>query len=91
MVAPRELNMQRKSAAESGSAPWSPALLIDLERYPILDLSGDTLRICMAAPGKPRPTDFFSKAGDGRSYTTWRLTKKYAARRGSGPKPPLST
>lgn len=42
----------------------------------IFDLSGDKLRICMAAPGKPRPTDFSSKAGDGCSYTTWRLVKK---------------
>jgi uncharacterized protein (TIGR03067 family) len=38
----------------------------------IFDLRGDTLRVCMAAPGKPRPADFSSKAGDGRSYTTWK-------------------
>lgn len=42
----------------------------------IVDLTGDTLRICMAAPGKPRPADFSSKPRDGRSYTTWRLAKK---------------
>ena len=41
----------------------------------IFELSGDTLSICMAAPGQPRPDSFSSKAGDGRSYTTWRLTK----------------
>jgi len=37
---------------------------------------GDTLRVCMAAPGKPRPKDFASAKGDGRSFTTWRLSKK---------------
>jgi uncharacterized protein (TIGR03067 family) len=41
----------------------------------IFDLSGETLRICMAPPGERRPADFSSKAGDGRSYTTWRLAK----------------
>jgi uncharacterized protein (TIGR03067 family) len=38
----------------------------------IFSLSGEDLAICMSAPGKPRPTDFGSKPGDGRSYTTWR-------------------
>ena len=38
----------------------------------IFNLSGDDLAICMSAPGKPRPADFGSKPGDGRSYTTWR-------------------
>lgn len=36
---------------------------------------GDVLDVCMAAPGKPRPADFSSSAGDGRSYTTWRFEK----------------
>src|SRR6266481_4798896 len=36
--------MQAKSSADSGSAPWSPSQLIDLERYPILDLRGETTR-----------------------------------------------
>jgi uncharacterized protein (TIGR03067 family) len=38
----------------------------------IFALRGDTLEICMGAPGKPRPADFRSESGDGRSYTTWR-------------------
>jgi uncharacterized protein (TIGR03067 family) len=38
----------------------------------IFTLDGDTLKICMAAPGKPRPSDLASKSGDGRSFTTWR-------------------
>src|SRR6266852_1970865 len=36
--------MQSKSDADNGSTPWSPSGLIDLERYPILDLSGETAR-----------------------------------------------
>ena len=38
----------------------------------IFELSGDSLRICMSAPGKPRPGEFESKPGDNRSYTAWR-------------------
>lgn len=41
----------------------------------IFELAGDTLKVCMAAPGKPRPRDFTSASGDGRSLTTWRVTK----------------
>jgi uncharacterized protein (TIGR03067 family) len=37
----------------------------------IYEISGNTLKICMAAPGKPRPSQFASTSGDGRSYTTW--------------------
>jgi uncharacterized protein (TIGR03067 family) len=39
----------------------------------IYELKNGTLQICMAAPGDPRPRDFASKKGDGRSFTTWRL------------------
>jgi uncharacterized protein (TIGR03067 family) len=42
----------------------------------IFELIGDSLKICMSAPGQPRPADFSSKPGDGRSYTTWRLVKR---------------
>jgi len=40
----------------------------------IAELSGDTLRVCMAPPNKPRPRDFASAKGDGRSLTIWRRT-----------------
>jgi uncharacterized protein (TIGR03067 family) len=39
----------------------------------IYDLSYGILRICVSAPGQPRPDVFVSKPGDGRSFTTWRL------------------
>jgi uncharacterized protein (TIGR03067 family) len=38
----------------------------------IYELSGDALRICVAAPGRTRPGEFSSAKGDGRSYTVWR-------------------
>ena len=41
----------------------------------IFELAGGLLKISMSAPGRPRPRDFSSKAGDGRTYTTWRLNK----------------
>jgi uncharacterized protein (TIGR03067 family) len=41
----------------------------------IFEMSGDTLRLCMAASEKTRPKDFSSKPGDGRTFTTWRRTK----------------
>jgi uncharacterized protein (TIGR03067 family) len=42
----------------------------------IFEVNGETLKICMSAPGQPRPDGFVSKSRDGRSYTTWRLVKK---------------
>jgi len=42
----------------------------------IFERKGATLKMCIAAPGQPRPTDFSSKPGDGRNYTSWRLNKK---------------
>ncbi len=38
----------------------------------IFDLQNDILRICMGAPGEPRPVEFVSMAGDRRSLTVWR-------------------
>lgn len=41
----------------------------------IFEVAGGILKVCMAAPGRPRPGDYSSKQGDGRSYTTWRPVK----------------
>ena len=38
----------------------------------IYELENGILKVCMAAPGGPRPTAFESVKGDGRSFTTWR-------------------
>jgi uncharacterized protein (TIGR03067 family) len=42
----------------------------------IFELTGKMLKICMAPPGRPRPGDFGSRPGDGRSFTTWRFASR---------------
>ena len=41
----------------------------------IYELDGDTFKSCFGAPGDPRPTDFTSKPGDGRTLTVWKKEK----------------
>jgi uncharacterized protein (TIGR03067 family) len=38
----------------------------------IYEFEGDILKFCVAPPGKPRPAEFASTRGDGRSFTTWK-------------------
>jgi uncharacterized protein (TIGR03067 family) len=38
----------------------------------ILGIDGDVLRVCMASAGAPRPAEFTSVKGDGRTLTEWR-------------------
>jgi uncharacterized protein (TIGR03067 family) len=38
----------------------------------IYEFEGELLKICIAAPGKPRPTQFQSDRGDSRTFTIWR-------------------
>ena len=40
----------------------------------IYALEGDVLTVCVSAPGKPRPTQFRSSKGNGRSLTVWKRT-----------------
>jgi uncharacterized protein (TIGR03067 family) len=42
----------------------------------IYELKGNTLKICSAAPGKDRPTEFTSKEGSGHTLTVWEREKK---------------
>jgi uncharacterized protein (TIGR03067 family) len=41
-------------------------------QFGIFEYKGDSLTTCFSAPGKPRPTDFASTRGDGRTVTTWK-------------------
>ena len=38
----------------------------------ILELSDGVIRVCMAQPGAPRPDDFTSSAGSGRTFSEWK-------------------
>jgi uncharacterized protein (TIGR03067 family) len=38
----------------------------------IYELSADTLRVCYAAPGKDRPTEFSSKPGSGNTLSVYK-------------------
>jgi uncharacterized protein (TIGR03067 family) len=42
----------------------------------IYELDGDTVKFCFAAPGKDRPDDFTTKAGDDRTSSVWKRAKK---------------
>jgi len=44
-------------------------------QYGIYQIDGDTLRFCFAAPGKERPTDFTTKAGDDRTLGVFKKAK----------------
>jgi uncharacterized protein (TIGR03067 family) len=41
----------------------------------IFELAGGVLSVCMSAPGNARPREFSSNPGDGRSFTTWSLSR----------------
>jgi hypothetical protein len=40
-----------------------------------VELSGDTLRSCVAGPDKERPTEFTGKAGSGLTLSVYRRVK----------------
>jgi len=42
----------------------------------IYEFNGDTLKICNAPPGMPRPTDFEAKAGSNHMRIVWQPEKK---------------
>jgi uncharacterized protein (TIGR03067 family) len=41
----------------------------------IYELEGDTLRVCAAAPGKPRPKEFKTEKGDDQELTVYKRQK----------------
>lgn len=44
----------------------------------IYEFDGETVKFCFASPGMARPTDFSTKAGDGRLSSVWRHNKPKA-------------
>ncbi|HEX4413622.1 MAG TPA: TIGR03067 domain-containing protein [Lacipirellulaceae bacterium] len=47
----------------------------------IYELNGDTMRVCFAMPGNPRPTEFTSKHGTGFLYCEYKREPLLSARR----------
>ena len=41
----------------------------------IYEVAGDTMKICFSRTGLPRPTDYETRAGDGRTSAVWKLVK----------------
>jgi uncharacterized protein (TIGR03067 family) len=48
----------------------------DKTKLGIFELDGDTYKFCLAPAGKPRPSDFTSKAGSGHSLGVSKREKK---------------
>lgn len=46
----------------------------------IYSVSGDTARFCFSAPNAPRPGDFTTTGGDGRTLSTWVRSKPQVPR-----------
>jgi len=45
-------------------------------QFGIWKLEGGILHICFAPAGKPRPTSFETRPGQGHTFTSWKLVKK---------------
>ncbi len=46
----------------------------------IYEVEGDTFKSCFSKPGAERPSDFTSKAGDGRTLSVWKREKQATPR-----------
>jgi len=44
-------------------------------QHGIYDLQGKNLKVISSAPGEPRPADFSTSRGDGKTCTVWRFVK----------------
>jgi uncharacterized protein (TIGR03067 family) len=66
---PKTLDAVVTSPAEGGGTKTVKVL-------GIYELDGDTMKTCLAEPGKDRPTDFSTKEGSGRRLFVWKREKK---------------
>src|SRR5205823_7638423 len=44
-------------------------------QHGIYEIDGEVLKICYAGPNQPRPTDYTSAKGDGRTTAVWKRIK----------------
>ena len=45
-------------------------------QYGIYELNGKSLKVISSAPGQPRPANFSTAKGDGKTLTEWKLVKQ---------------
>lgn len=78
VTAGQQVMLRARFSLDDGATPYAIDYVhlagsnVGTSQAGIAELRGELLRICSAAPGSPRPTDFSSVKGDGRSFTTWR-------------------
>lgn len=46
------------------------------KQHGIYELDGKNLKVISSAPGEPRPVDFSTAKGDGKTFTVWKLIKQ---------------
>ena len=46
------------------------------QQHGIYELEGKSLKVAFSAPGEPRPQDFSTGSGDGKTLTVWKLIKQ---------------
>ena len=65
---PKTMNYQMTEGVTKGT-----------EQLGIYEVEGDTFKSSFGKPGAERPTDFTSKAGDGRTVSVWKRNKPAAS------------
>jgi uncharacterized protein (TIGR03067 family) len=71
--------MKARYTVDRGTDPHGIdyALKDGKSQYGIWKFEGEILHICFAPAGKPRPTDFTARKGQGHTFTSWkRVTEK---------------
>ena len=46
------------------------------QQHGIYELDGKILKVISSAPGQPRPADFSTVKGDGKTFTVWKVVKQ---------------
>jgi uncharacterized protein (TIGR03067 family) len=70
--------VQAKFTVDRGKSPKTIDYLLSNGQlqHGIYELEGKKLKVIFSAPGQPRPADFSTRAGDGKTLTTWKLAKQ---------------
>ena len=73
----KQVVMSAKFAVDRSTEPKSINYVLanGQTQHGIYDLEGTTLKTCFCGPNQERPTDFETKAGDGKMLTVWKQLK----------------